>query len=123
MILSVSETEETGCEAGVKSLSTWLRILESYSRKRASIVKDLPPISKCPTQHYPAPPTRPPVPPLCYYFPLSWRAPQPSFSQLPRLRLKHIFPDVLSGCPRALGLGTVAKPPGNMRREVGVAGN
>ena len=62
----VFEMGEAGCGAQVKSLSTWLRVLESYSRKRASMVKALQTISKYPTWHYLTPPSCLPFPPLCY---------------------------------------------------------
>ena len=62
----VFETEEAGCGARVKSLSTWLRAFESYSRKRVSMFKALPAISKYLTRHYPTPPGCLPIPPLCY---------------------------------------------------------
>ena len=114
MLSGVSEMEETGCGGGVNSLSNRLRILESYSRKRASMVEALPPIPKYLTRHYPTPHTCPPVPPFCYLLPRSQHASQPSFSQLPRLRLKLIFLDSLTGCLRALELGTIGTPPGDL---------
>ena len=116
----VFEMKEAGCGARVKSLSTWLRILGPYPRKRASMVKALPPVSK-----YPHPalsntsylPTR--SSPFSYLLPRSQHTSQPSFSQLPRLRLKLLFLDSLTGCLRALELGTIGTPPGDLWHTYG----